>query len=267
MTMTMNYPLANFCQNLLLSCNTPTDPSNVKIIQDNCGKLTEEARGLVRLSYRSSITSDTACSRWDTCEKVLSTLEKKFEAPPNNMEGTTKDTMISCHLPSRRTSLVESVARVLAVDTIPHMPPRNATELSTRRWAMALDDLSGSVSSDYDSDDYSDSDSETTYTATGLDFDSDLDGESDESDDEEEEDDDDCHHRSKVSKSTSSTSTSSNRSCRWGGAEINAHEWSFPPNTILPNLQDMFREAALNRDVDINQRIRELAMSGLTQVQ
>ena len=240
--MTMNQALVNFFQGLIL-CNTLADPSEVKIVQDNCGKLTEEARGLVRLSYPSSLISATSPSRWDTCE-VNPTAE---DLPVK----VAKDISSSCSLPSRRSSLVEGVASC-SVDTIPHMPPRTPTQRSTRCWAIALDglDFDGfSTDDDYSS---SDSDSETTYTASGLDFDSDF------SDSDSDDDDDDCSRNDSSSRSGSD--------CRWEGEGINAHEWTFPPNAILPNLQEMFREAALNRDVDINQRIKALAMGGLAQM-
>ena len=43
----------------------------------------------------------------------------------------------------------------------------------------------------------------------------------------------------------------------WRGEELKPHEWALPKNAILPNLQDIFREAARNPNVDINARIQQ----------
>ena len=249
--MTMNEPLVSFFQGLI-SCHPLADPAEVQIVQDNCGKLTEEARGLVRLSYRSSLTSDASCpTRWDTCR----------DAPRTKISK--KDIYSFCNLPCRRSSIDVSSGAPTAVDKIPQLPPRNPAQRSAQRWLIALEDLEYVSSSDEDDDDdysTSDSDSETTYTAGDLDFDqcfSDSDSEYDDDDDGDTiMEDQDCPDRTPCLPQTD---------CRWGGKSINAHEWTFPPNAILPNLQEIFREAALNRDVDINQRIKALAMGGLPQ--
>ena len=127
------------------------------------------------------------------------------------------------------------------------MPHRDPTRRSTHRWAIALDGLD-SLSTD---DDYSSSeisDSETTYLTSDVDSDSDT----DDSDSDDYSDDDTEHGASQSPQLVRN---------RWQGTAINAHEWTFPRNAILPNLQDVFREAATNRDIDINQRIKALTMS------
>lgn len=246
----MNQPLVDFFQGLI-SCHPLADPAEVQIVQDNCGKLTEEARGLVRLSYRSSLTSDISCStRWDTCR----------DAPKTKISK--KDVYSFCNLPSRRSSMdASSSAAPIAVDKIPQLPPRNPTQRSAQRWLIALEDLEYVSSSDEEDDDdeysTSDSDSETTYTAGDLDFDQCFSDSDSDDDDDTIMDDHDYPERTPNPLQTDR---------QWGGKAINAHEWTFPPNAILPNLQEMFREAALNRDVDINQRIKALAMGEFPQV-
>ena len=160
-------------------------------------------------------------------------------------------------------SSLEEPASPTSVDKIPRLPPRCPSQRSAQRWLIALEDLEYLSSSDDEEDDddndddysTSDSDSETTYSASDIDFDqycSDSDSDDDES------------YILSNSGDRAHHSKRGGRDCGWGGKSVNAHEWTFPPNAILPNLQEVFREAALNQDVDINQRIKALAVGGFS---
>jgi hypothetical protein len=118
------------------------------------------------------------------------------------------------------------------------LPPRCPVRRSGLRWAKALDgedDDSSSTESDADDDDEDDGASCGSYWS--HDDSSKLELVEDESDMEE--DDDDVETMDYI---------------------LTPHDWTFAPNTILPSIQMLFREAAAraalgDENLDINQRI------------
>jgi len=279
----MNHPLNLFCQELRADNSSLV---SVEIVQDNCGQLPECARNMVRQSYRASVESS---SRWDSCE---SQSPKPITTHNNSMRNNKSDSHTSSS--TRRVTkegaavpvlsfknynlraAAETTENLLAavtpipptkrriLDTIPSLPPRDPSQFASLNWALALDaavkDALDSSEADGDSDeddDSSDTDSETTITASDLDLnywfsDTDEDSESEDEDEEEEDEDRDC--KKKASSEREDTT------CVIGN--VRPHEWTFPPNMILPNIQSIIHEAAKNKHVDINQRVRLASSRG-----
>ena len=118
------------------------------------------------------------------------------------------------------------------------------------RWAMALE-----VDIDEDLTDSETDDSESDDSESDYDSDSDSEYDSDEEESESEGEEERDH------------GDSSEGSARWTEQNVNVHEWTMPANTLLPvNMQQLFREAAKDKNVDINQRIQEALMAGRLQV-
>jgi len=154
---------------------------------------------------------------------------------------------------------VEHSSSTVRVDKAPILPPRTSDQ-SILDWALALDGTDDELSlddndSDYSSDDWTSSsgdDTETTYSALSI-------GKecfSDSDDDYEEEMTSDSY--ADYSISARRNSNRSQKTPQWKGAAINAYDWTFAPNVILPNMQDLFREAALNQNIDINESIQKV---------
>lgn len=151
--------------------------------------------------------------------------------------------------------------------------PQSETDRSCLRWLMALEskdedlDVSsmsgGSSVATADcfdcellSDDDSDEDDSDSDCDSDSDDDSDEDSDSDDSSSSYDSDDDDdyaslCEELEAGRKPRIVTSSAT----KSVAANTNPHEWTLPANTILPNLQDIFREAAKNPNVDIQKTI------------
>ena len=129
-------------------------------------------------------------------------------------------------------------------------------------WSVALDaygvneDLTDSEYED-DSDDYESDDS---------DYDSD-DSES-ESDDDSSQEEEELRKMQLIKQKLAAKHARKVPVCHdeqklcWKTRNVTTHEWTLPANKILPvNLQSLFREAAQNPEVDIQQRLQE-ALAG-----
>jgi hypothetical protein len=298
----MTAPLACFLECLIASNSALiSGPEQVKIVSDNCGKLSERARYQVRLSY----AGPPVCGRWEesgrscdaptraTTNKTSKTIPTRQQPISNtiihnnntgcpvvrscgarngaNTNKTSKtnqtrqqlkeaDTIIhnssintgSPILPLRRNSLGAGEDRWCSS---PHScksqhPPRDPTERSKLRWAMALDDLilardDDSNSSETDSDD----DDSTCY-----------DDDDDSSCDDLDDDDSDSDSEDEGYSSDSCEEDGGILASHWFANEATApHQWTLPPNCILPNIQDMIRKASQDRDFDMNQYLLSAA--------
>ena len=286
----INQPLVGFFLSLksnqaLLLTNVDVDAIECEIVQDNCGRLSEnESRTMQSLQQRLSHkkkkpTKDRWRSTFDDCESQSCNI---VEAPSAKAPQST-DASLPC-LPARRPSIEDQYSSLKT--------PCGAAKNSIINWAVALDLLEDDDSdSDYSEDEdnyggeYGVDDSETTYTyaeddhldASFSDDSSCCKGEREDSsggDDSESscsDDEDDsivdaqklaeilAVSRGRKSKSvTRPAHTSPPRPRKWSGATINAHDWTFAQNAILPNMQEIFRQAALDGDVNINDRVASL---------
>ncbi|CAB9524573.1 expressed unknown protein [Seminavis robusta] len=240
---TMNAsPLSTFMQGLISCSSLVGEEITVEIHQDSCGTLSDQAREMVRQSYRSSVAQE-GCSRWDSTFERLEATKCKNEAneKSNDLEK------VFPILPYRRLSLgagedawePRSNKKNQPVDRTPNLPPRDAAFRSSLRWALALEEDSKLQSPKrcpvIETDDDTDSETECSYAESELDFDA---YETDPDSDSEDECDDEMD--------------SSEYDARWATQKVNPHEWTFPANSILPNFQALIREAAQNEDVDLN---------------
>ena len=130
----------------------------------------------------------------------------------------------------------------------------NPAAQSTLRWAMALDlddeDLTDSDWSDSDDDD-SDSDSDSD------DSDSDSDDDDDDDDDEKVLDQATLDVAEAAKEQTRKSLANEPQVFRWKTSNVVTHEWVLPANQILPvNLQTLFRQAAENPEIDIQQQLQ-----------
>lgn len=225
-------------------------------------------------------TKDRWSTKLDDCESQSCNITETPSAkPPQSTDASPPN------LPARRPSIEDQFSSLKT--------PCGAAKNSIISWAVALDlledDDSDSEYSEGEDDcggDYGMYYSETTYSyaeddhmdESSFDDSSCCSGESEGSSDKDDSesscsgDDDDSSSVDEQELSeilavsmgrkskhvTRPAGTSPSRRPKWNGATINAHDWTFAPNTISPNMQRMFRQAALNGDVNINDRMASL---------
>lgn len=259
-------PLSGFLQGLIVSGGVGssslacTDPStSVIIVQDNCGSLSSRARQLLRLCYRGSSGGRADGSRWDSRPESRKT--KKTNSNKGKSSTSNANKVQPLRPPLRTASLEAGAdkwtynAKPSKGDTIPHLPPRDPVARSKLRWALALDGKANK----YDDDDDSSTDSESesaSESELGISIFDDYETDSDS--DDSDSDDSDSDYSSSDDEDDAAGDTS-----RWASDKIkvNAHDWELPPNAILPNMQELFRKAAQNRDFDINATMQALTLA------
>jgi hypothetical protein len=259
----MNAPLACFLEGLIASSNSLiSGPEQVKIVSDNCGQLPERARNLVRLSY----TAPRVCERWEestisrtcdapaACRTSTSSRKKTIKKSQEPNSGTTLGNNQGCPvLPHRRTSLGAGEDRWSSSSPCgskDQCPPRDPTERSKLRWAMALDDLLLSHRDD-STDSESEDDDDSTYYGDDCSSCNSSDSEDDESDSDSEND---------GGSSDSSDEDGGKLAAHWAGnLATTPHQWTLPPNCILPSIQAMIRKAGTDQNFDMNQYLLSLA--------
>lgn len=186
-----------------------------------------------------SLNSASCASRWSSCDTTTASLSSGKRSPQNSSHEPVVP-------PPRRPSLgEESYDRLLSLrnkkkvepttSTTNNLPPSRPTrsapptpatpaERSTLRWAVAMsvnEELTDSES-EWSDDDYSDSEGDESFATKGS-----------------------IHEDSDNTTKTG-----------WESRIATAHEWTLPANQVLPvNLQALFRRAAENPTLDIQQEI------------
>lgn len=239
----MDTMISAYVQGLVTGHNLESSV-RIELVDDRCHGLSKEARKLLRLSYQCN--SPTNACRWGSC--VAPSTSKRKQA-----DKKVEKTKNSPARPNRRASL-ENPSLKWRSDNLPHLKLRSAEARSCVKWAMALDaelqdddddeldDSAYSSGSNFDFDDYEtesesdDSDSDSDSGSSDSSYDSDDDYSVSESSEE-----DDDEYANKL----------------FQNQRMNPHEWTLPKNSILPNMQEIFREAAMNPNMDIMARIQQ----------
>jgi hypothetical protein len=202
---------------------------------------------LVHLSYQSN--ANRSVCRWQGCASPA--IEKS-----NNKRKKAEKAKSSPAIPCRRSSIEDASLRWRS-ENIPHLQQKSPEALSCAKWAMALDVR-------FQDDDNSDEEEEELSTCSSFSF-NDYESDSDDEDDDDDYDDDstqsstdsDSDGSDSDDDSSESESSYDEEDFALQPKELHTHDWVLPQNAILPNMQEILREAAKNPNMDIMARLMQ----------